>query len=171
MTVLPFSHVDDDANWCEIVIEDTGQGIAQKDLGKIFDPFYTTKTNGTGLGLSIVYRIVEDHGGTIVAESRPGQGTKFRIRLPMARRRVVCTSMDGRIAQRSAPGGDSPMSKLLVVDDEQSMRDFLSIMLKKEGYDVVTAETGGSAVKAVQNEIFDLVISDVKMPAETASKY
>ncbi|HUJ17284.1 MAG TPA: sigma-54 dependent transcriptional regulator [Nitrospirota bacterium] len=56
------------------------------------------------------------------------------------------------------------MSAILVVDDEQSMRDFLAIMLKKEGYDVVSAETGADAIKAVQNEIFDLVISDVKMP-------
>jgi two-component system, NtrC family, response regulator PilR len=56
------------------------------------------------------------------------------------------------------------MSKILVVDDEQSMRDFLSIMLKKEGYDVVTAENGGGALKAIQAEIFDLVITDVKMP-------
>jgi two-component system response regulator PilR (NtrC family) len=56
------------------------------------------------------------------------------------------------------------MSRILVVDDEQSMRDFLSIMLKKEGYDVVTAENGGSALKAIQAEIFDLVITDVKMP-------
>ena len=56
------------------------------------------------------------------------------------------------------------MSRILVVDDEQSMRDFLSIMLKKEGYDVVTAENGGGALKAIQAEIFDLVITDVKMP-------
>ena len=56
------------------------------------------------------------------------------------------------------------MSKILVVDDEQSMRDFLAIMLKKEGHDVVTAENGTSAMKAVQSEIFDLVISDIKMP-------
>ncbi len=56
------------------------------------------------------------------------------------------------------------MSRILVVDDEQSMRDFLSIMLKKEGYDVVTAENGGSALKVIQSEIFDLIITDVKMP-------
>src|SRR5512142_111352 len=56
------------------------------------------------------------------------------------------------------------MSKILVVDDEQSLRDFLAIMLKKEGHDVVTAENGTHALKAVQAEIFDLIISDVKMP-------
>jgi len=57
------------------------------------------------------------------------------------------------------------MTRILVVDDEQSMRDFLSIMLKKEGYDVVAAENGSGALKAIQTEIFDLVITDVKMPA------
>jgi signal transduction histidine kinase len=83
ISALPFSHIEDDSNWCEITVADTGQGIAQDHLGKIFDPFFTTKTGGTGLGLSIVYRIIEDHGGTITVETKDGKGTKFSIRIPM----------------------------------------------------------------------------------------
>jgi signal transduction histidine kinase len=82
-TAVPFSQVASDTMWCEIVIADTGEGIAREDLDKIFDPFYTTKTGGSGLGLAIAYRIVEDHGGVIGVSSEPGKGTQFRIRLPM----------------------------------------------------------------------------------------
>jgi two-component system, NtrC family, sensor histidine kinase PilS len=75
---------DEATPFCELVIMDTGQGIARDCLDKIFDPFFTTKTGGTGLGLAIVYRIIEDHGGTISVDSEPGKGTRFAIRLPLA---------------------------------------------------------------------------------------
>jgi two-component system sensor histidine kinase PilS (NtrC family) len=68
----------------EIVVADTGRGIALADLERIFDPFYTTKPEGTGLGLPTVHRIVESHGGALQVESRPGVGTHFRVRLPAA---------------------------------------------------------------------------------------
>jgi two-component system sensor histidine kinase PilS (NtrC family) len=68
----------------EIVVADTGRGIALADLERIFDPFYTTKPDGTGLGLPTVHRIVESHGGALQVESRPGVGTQFRVRLPAA---------------------------------------------------------------------------------------
>jgi len=83
VTATPFSHVEDDTIWCEIVIADTGGGIPREYMGKIFDPFFTTKKGGTGLGLAIVYRIIEDHGGLIEVDSEQGRGTQFRIRLPM----------------------------------------------------------------------------------------
>ena len=67
----------------EIGISDTGKGIPQEDLGKIFDPFFSTKRKGTGLGLAIVHQIVESHGGDIAVESREGEGTTFRITLPI----------------------------------------------------------------------------------------
>jgi two-component system sensor histidine kinase PilS (NtrC family) len=68
----------------EIVVADTGRGIALGDFERIFDPFYTTKPDGTGLGLPTVHRIVESHGGALQVESRPGVGTQFRVRLPAA---------------------------------------------------------------------------------------
>ncbi|MGH6689201.1 MAG: ATP-binding protein [Gammaproteobacteria bacterium] len=70
----------------EVVIADSGHGMDSTTLARIFDPFYTTKPTGTGLGLSIAYGIVHDHGGTITAESTPGQGTRFVVRLPLAGR-------------------------------------------------------------------------------------
>jgi two-component system NtrC family sensor kinase len=76
----------------EVVFEDTGAGIPQEHLARIFDPFFSTKEKGTGLGLSVVYGIVERHGGRLDVESEVGTGTRLRIRLPLV----------------SAPGGDVP---------------------------------------------------------------
>jgi two-component system, NtrC family, sensor histidine kinase PilS len=77
------SSEDTEAQMCEISISDTGQGIVPEYLNKIFEPFYTTKTGGTGLGLAVAYRIVEDHGGTIIVQSDPEKGAQFKIRLPL----------------------------------------------------------------------------------------
>lgn len=82
VTAKSSSRCEDNSEWCEINIEDTGQGIASEDRDKIFNPFFTTKTGGTGLGLAIVYRIIEDHRGTISIDSVPGKQTKFTIWLP-----------------------------------------------------------------------------------------
>ena len=84
VTARLFSRSNDDVDWCEIIITDTGQGIAQEDRDRIFNPFFTTKTGGTGLGLSIVYRIIEDHQGTITVDSAPGKGTHIIIRIPIS---------------------------------------------------------------------------------------
>jgi signal transduction histidine kinase len=83
ISALPCRRTSGKPALCEIIITDSGPGIAHEFLKKIFDPFFTTKRRGTGLGLAIVYRIVEDHGGTITVDSRPGQGAQFTIRLPM----------------------------------------------------------------------------------------
>jgi signal transduction histidine kinase len=102
VSALPLSHSEDDAVWCEIVIQDTGCGIAHEYLDKIFDPFFTTKTSGTGLGLAIVDRIIEDHGGIIDVESETGRGTKFRIRLPMLEEAVSLVTRSGRIMNQNS---------------------------------------------------------------------
>ncbi len=91
ITARLFSRVNDDTDWCEIIIADTGQGITYEDRDRIFNPFFTTKTGGTGLGLSIVYRIIEDHRGTITVDSVPGKGTQFFIKLPILEEPVYTT--------------------------------------------------------------------------------
>jgi two-component system NtrC family sensor kinase len=76
------THASD--GWVELTLADDGPGIAQKDLSRIFDPFYSTKAEGTGLGLPLTQQIIEEHGGTIACASEPGKGTTFTIRLPAA---------------------------------------------------------------------------------------
>ena len=71
-----------------IDVSDTGEGIREDNLEKVFRPFYSTREGGLGLGLSIVQKIVESHGGTISCDSKPGTGTKFRITLPLERSQV-----------------------------------------------------------------------------------
>jgi two-component system sensor histidine kinase PilS (NtrC family) len=102
VSALPLSHGEDDAVWCEIIIQDTGCGIAHEYLDKIFDPFFTTKTSGTGLGLAIVGRIIEDHGGIIDVESETGKGTKFRIRLPVQEEAVSLVTRSGHIMNQNS---------------------------------------------------------------------
>ncbi len=91
VTERPIPGANDDTDWCEVIIADTGQGIAHDDRDRIFNPFFTTKTGGTGLGLAIVYRIIEDHQGTITVDSVPGKGTQFIIRFPIIEEPVYAT--------------------------------------------------------------------------------
>jgi two-component system sensor histidine kinase PilS (NtrC family) len=100
VSTMPISRSDDDSGWCEIVIKDTGYGIAHEYLDKIFDPFFTTKTGGTGLGLAIVDRIIEDHGGIIDVDSETGRGTIFRIRIPVLADTVSLVTRSGSITDQ-----------------------------------------------------------------------
>jgi two-component system sensor histidine kinase PilS (NtrC family) len=93
--------------WSQIIITDTGLGIARELRDKIFDPFFTTKTGGTGLGLAIVYRIVEDHGGTIFVDSEAGKGTRFTIRLPLSEQPDFPAVMNDKLLRADAAGGAS----------------------------------------------------------------
>lgn len=94
ITAMLVSSENKDVPMCEIIISDTGQGIAQEYLDKIFDPFYTTKVGGTGLGLAIAYRIIEEHRGSITVLSEPEKGTQFFIRLPVVDETAPVAQLD-----------------------------------------------------------------------------
>ncbi len=79
----------DGKDWISVIIRDTGVGMSEEVRAKLFDPFFTTKSMGTGLGLAISYRIIQEHGGMVTVESKPGQGAKFTIRLPLKGREAV----------------------------------------------------------------------------------
>ncbi len=106
VSARPVTSVEDDRMLCEIIIKDTGRGIPEEQLNKIFDPFFTTKTEGSGLGLAIVYRIIEDHQGTISVGSEPGKGAQFRIRLPLSEGPPLTPVTDGagrELARKGTP--------------------------------------------------------------------
>jgi two-component system cell cycle sensor histidine kinase/response regulator CckA len=150
-----------------VEVEDTGVGIPPDVIGRIFEPFFTTKEvgKGTGLGLSTVYGIVKQTGGYIFADSEIGKGTTFRIYLP----RHIVESEDEFPQRAKRPEVTRDLTgagRVLLVEDEDVVRNFAARALSRQGYEVLEAGTGLEALEIMQREQrrVDLVVSDVIMP-------
>ena len=157
-------------DYTALIAEDTGGGIPQENLGKIFEPFFTTKElgKGTGLGLSTVYGIVKQSGGFVFVDNAPGpgrkpQGARFTIYLP------VHEATEEELRKPSAGEESSAWSgggRILLVEDEDMVRAVAERALTRQGYAVVTASDGDEGLEAMrQNPDFDIVVTDVVMPA------
>ena len=142
--------------YVKLTVSDTGIGIPQEILGKIFDPFFSTKParskRGSGLGLSVVHAVLKDHGAYIDCRSVVGEGTSFFIYFPITREKVeqldpVEISGDGK--------------NILVVDDDEAQRKVSSTLLKKLGYNVTLASSGEEAVELLEKHPQDLIILDM----------
>jgi len=147
----------------ELRVSDTGPGIPIEAQTRVFEPFYTTKKEGkgTGLGLSICYGIVKEHGGGIRIESEPGKGTTFVLDFP------IIAAPSGEAAA-PAPRGDrrGPL-RILVVDDEQAVSQFLVELLTARGHRVDTASDVPEALLKIARGEHDLIISDMRLPQGT----
>ena len=145
-----------------VSVSDTGHGMDKQILGHIFEPFYTTKGmgRGTGLGLAMTYGIVKQHAGYIECESVVGAGTSFRVYLPVPD--AVAPEEDIR-EKLVLPGGPETV---LLVDDEDSIRDLAQKVLVRAGYSVLTASNGQEALELYKRESgrISLVILDLVMP-------
>jgi PAS domain S-box-containing protein len=146
-----------------VSVTDTGVGMAPETLHHVFEPFFTTKEHGkgTGLGLATVYGIVKQSGGFIYADSRPGEGTRFRIYLPRVAETLDLPDSSGTEAAPARAEGT-----LLLVEDEEAVRRLTRRMLEGVGYRVLEASQGTEALDLAagwQGKI-DLVITDVIMP-------
>jgi signal transduction histidine kinase len=140
------------------VVTDTGVGMTEAVRQRCFEPFFTTKAEqGTGLGLSIAYGIVTRHGGEIEVWSRPGEGARFTIRLP------VGADMPAPPAAPPAPRAGRT-GRLLVVEDERAVRDVLVDVLRGQGHEVVACVDGTAALAQVDGQTFDLALVDLSMP-------
>jgi len=148
----------------EISVSDTGIGMAEETRLRVFDPFFTTKDKlGMGLGLAVSYGIIRRHEGTVDVESQPGAGTTFRIRLPISNCKM--TSDSERILFPAPPPPlKSAATRILVVDDEEYIRDLLRDILEKEGCEAVVAEGGHQALSLFDSGNFDAVFTDIGMP-------
>ena len=149
------------AAFVELTIRDNGSGMPEAVRAKIFDPYFTTKSDGHGLGLSICHSIVERHGGTIHAESTPGTGTVFTILLPATSTKVAPASSHSRPAPAHG--------KILVVDDLEDVRASLACLLKAMGYQVADAPDVEAATRALRDAMdagvpFDVVVTDLTIP-------
>ncbi|MFZ0808322.1 MAG: PAS domain S-box protein [Candidatus Sulfotelmatobacter sp.] len=142
-------------------VSDTGMGMDKETQSRIFEPFFTTKEKGkgTGLGLSTVYGIVKQSGGYVMVQSEIGQGTSFHIYLPQVA--GVAEKLAAPVA-RTAQGGTET---ILLVEDEESVRQLVRETLAARGYHVLEAGNGEAALDvAMREEKIDLVITDVVMP-------
>ncbi|HXG70017.1 MAG TPA: PAS domain S-box protein, partial [Gemmatimonadaceae bacterium] len=145
-------------------VTDTGSGMDLETQGRIFEPFFTTKGQGkgTGLGLSTVYGIVKQSGASIEVESLVDKGTTFRIYF---QRTETAVSTDS--AGESALSANLGTETILLVEDEESVRDLAQRILQSRGYTVLSAQHGGDALQmaAVPGQQIDLVLTDIVMPA------
>lgn len=154
-------------DYTALIVEDNGTGIRPEQLGKIFEPFYTTKERGkgTGLGLSTVYGIVKQSGGFIFAESEPGRFTRFTIYFPVHvpdPSEAVAPDPVRKESRREWAGG----GRILLVEDEDTVRAVAERALTRQGYEVTTAADGDEGLELVRlGRNYDLVVSDVVMPS------
>ncbi len=148
----------------EISISDTGTGMNPEVRSRVFDPFFTTKGEaGMGLGLAVCYGIIQRHEGTIEVESLAGQGTTFRIKLAVAEAKpATLTEVATGPRLTLVPSSNTP--RILVVDDEDCIRELLSDILNREGYEVTLAGNGNEALELFDTQSFKAVFTDVGMP-------
>ena len=146
-------------DWVEVRIADTGIGMTEEVIKRVFDPFFTTKgVTNSGLGMSVSYGIIKRHGGEILIESKLGKGTSFVIHLPTG------YGEEEAVVKEVAPVKESRQARILVIDDEDSVRDVLSRMLKAKGHQVAVAANGEEGIERFRSEPFDLVFTDLGMP-------
>ncbi|HEX8947986.1 MAG TPA: ATP-binding protein [Dissulfurispiraceae bacterium] len=156
-----------EGGYVRVSIEDNGIGIPREYLTKIFDPYFTTKHQGNGLGLSVAHSIIKKHNGCITLESEPGKGTTFHVYLPASSKKAVKRQEQQRVI--------AGQGRILVMDDEDMIRDVAGCMLQHMGYSVEFAKDGAEAIRTYEKasssgEPFDAIILDITVPGGMGGK-
>ena len=153
--------VEPPASWVELAVTDNGIGMTEEVRRRAFDPFFTTKgLHGTGLGLSVAYGIMERHGGQIDATSVADQGTTIRLRFRHA-------APEAKPSARPAIPATVAGRRILIVDDEATVRETLAALLRASGHDIAEADGGAAALRWLETTPVDLVLTDLGMPGLT----
>ncbi len=160
---MPIQGVDNirEGDYVFLTVSDTGEGILEKDVQRIFEPFYTRKImgrSGTGLGLTLVWGTVKDHKGYINVKSAAGRGTTFILYFPVTRAAIDSDQISVSISEYMGRG-----ETILVVDDINHQRELASRMLSKLNYKVTTAASGEEAVEYLRTHKADLIVLDMIM--------
>ena len=152
------------------IVQDDGPGIRADIADQIFDPFFTTKGDhqGTGLGLSICYGIVNAHGGRIWAESTEGHGATFYVSLPASAPVPPAPTASREQPEREQP---PPGRRLLILEDEAEIAQVMARYLERLGYHVVIAHEAQAALDALEQQDFDLILTDLKMPGMNGQEF
>jgi signal transduction histidine kinase/ActR/RegA family two-component response regulator len=148
----------------EIAVSDTGEGMTDEVRPRVFDPFYTTKGKaGMGLGLAVSYGIIRRHEGSVAVRSEPGRGTSFQILLPPSRGRSQTKVTAAEAPAISLVPQQPGRTRILVVDDEERVRELLRDILESEGYGVTLARGGREALGLLAESRYDAVFTDLGM--------
>jgi len=152
-----------DGQWLRVQFEDNGPGMPERHLRRVFEPFFTTKPigQGTGLGLSIAYGIVKSLGGRLHVQSEVGRGTTLTVDLPFR-----ATTERSRANEEADDDEDLTGLHILVVDDEDSIREVVERILEMLGADVDAACDGEHGVEAIRDTNYDCVLLDVRMAGD-----
>ena len=153
--------------YVKLAVRDTGHGISPGSLGRIFDPYFTTKAvgKGTGMGLAVAHAIVKNHGGAIIVASKIDEGTTFQVFLPVHDIEVETEiETDGKL-----PKGNE---RILLVDDEEDMVETIRLLLERLGYAVTYRASSVEALEVFRNnpKAYDLVLTDMTMPHMTGDQ-
>ena len=156
---------------------DNGPGIPEDIRHRIFEPFFTTKevNMGTGLGLSLCHGIIQDHGGTISVTSRGSVETIFVVELPAESSVAAAEGAERVLDASGAPPQEVEVQEkerhILVVDDEETILEFLSEALRMRGHEVDCAANGLHALERIREQPYDAVITDLKMPGMSGRQF
>ena len=155
-------------NYIKISIKDQGEGIPEESLGRIFDPYFTTREKGRGLGLATTYSIIKNHEGHVTVDSKVGAGTTFSIYLPASDSQAATRRLD----EKKVTSGKG---SILIMDDEEVIRQVAGDMLEYIGFDVDFAEDGSEAIEKYKAAFesgrpYDVVIMDLTIPGGMGGK-
>jgi PAS domain S-box-containing protein len=150
--------------YLKLEVADTGNGMAEELKAKIFDPFFSTKSNGRGLGLAVVQSVVRAHGGVIKVVSAPGSGTSFQVMLPCFPKCEI--AKEERSTNGCRVADESLARTVLVIEDEAALRTAVSKMLRRRGFSVIEAEDGNAGVNLFLKNAarVDVVLLDMTLP-------
>jgi two-component system cell cycle sensor histidine kinase/response regulator CckA len=157
--------------FAELAVEDDGHGMDAALIERIFEPFFSTKEpgKGSGMGLAMVHGIVHEHGGHVLVESSPGRGARFRLLWPVVADGAVAEQDDAQGSTPSRPRGPALRGSVLVVDDEESVGEFMRELLETWGLQATCSPSPEAALERVRADPsrFDVVITDQSMPRMT----